>query len=82
MKYDSITEIINQWDPINLLSHAPLDEYKHEIHLIRELLKTNVNTKELGKGIQNIFIKQFGKDIFKKKYEDCLLIAQKLQKVK
>ncbi len=35
---DKITKIINEWDPINLMYHAPDDEYCFEIELIKKEL--------------------------------------------
>ena len=73
-----IKEIINNWDPINLLSHAPNDEYKPEIEEVEFLLKSTKDISELSTGICNIFLKYFGDDIFQKSYSECTLIAKKI----
>lgn len=69
--------IINEWDPMNLLSHAPDDEYDDEIILIDDFLDHTSDVNELAFEIKFIFIKMFGDD-FKKSYDDCLEIAKQL----
>lgn len=77
---DKLTTIINNWDPTNLMSHAPDDEYDLEINMIAELLRKTNNENELAKGIQNIFLDACGEVFFKKDFEDCLDIARKILK--
>lgn len=58
---DHVKRIIDQWDPVDLLSHAPDDEYDEEIELI-QLLSGKFNDSEtLGKGIYDVFVRSFGK---------------------
>ncbi|MFZ5596787.1 MAG: DUF1871 family protein [Bacillota bacterium] len=78
MKKALITKIINEWDPVDLLSHAPSDEYEVEIKYVANLLKETSNASELAKGILEIFCRRFGEDVFTKDYEECLKIANKL----
>lgn len=75
---DTLTSIINEWDPTNLMKHAPDDEYELEIGMIREMLDKTDNEYDLAKGIQNIFLETCGKEFFKKSLEDCILIASKI----
>lgn len=75
---DYITTVINVWDPIDLLSHAPKDEYKVEITLIMEIMKDSDDVAQIARGIQKIFIDRFGDDVFKQDYEECLQVAKKL----
>lgn len=75
---DKVRKIINEWDPIGLLVHAPDDEYETEIAVICEALKTSQNTQELAREIQKAFIRQFGDDVFRKSYDECLTIAKKI----
>ncbi|AIF51661.1 DUF1871 family protein [Pelosinus sp. UFO1] len=69
---DELTEIINAWDPTNLMLHAPDDEYNLEIKMIEELLKTTSSEEELAKGIPNIFLETCG--------DECITIARKILK--
>ena len=77
-----VTRIINEWDPINLLCHAPKDEYNSEIEEIRYLLSMTDNSSELAEGIFDVFSKSFGDETFNKTKEECKLIAQKLLSLK
>jgi hypothetical protein len=79
-KLNKLTEIINAWDPTNLMSHAPDDEYNLEIKMIGELLKTTSSEKELAKGIQKIFLETCGDEFFKEAFEECITIARKILK--
>lgn len=74
-----ILEIINEWDPMNFLTHAPDDEYEEEAKLVNELLNATCNSDELADGIYGVFRRMFGND-FRKTREDCQLIAEKLLK--
>lgn len=82
MKIEDVTKVINVWDPIDLLSHAPKDEYEVEITLITDLLRQTNDVGQVAKGIQKIFLDRFGGDVFKKNYQECLQIAMKLLNVK
>ncbi|EYE87193.1 hypothetical protein Q428_14670 [Fervidicella metallireducens AeB] len=72
----SIKKIIDKWDPIDLLSHAPDDEYHSEISEIGELLKTSSNDLELiADGIYTVFSKSFRGE-FSKTKDECKEIAK------
>ena len=73
-----VKRVIDEWDPIDLLSHAPDDEYHSEIEEIQHLLSITDDSTELAEGIFNVFVKSFGKDTFNKNKEECTLIAKKL----
>jgi Domain of unknown function (DUF1871). len=75
---DALTAIINEWDPTNLMSHAPDDEYELEIGMIREMLDKTDNENDLAEGILNIFLETCGNEFFKKTLEDCIMIANKI----
>ena len=75
---NSIKTIIDEWDPIDLMTHAPNNEYHSEIAEIEILLKRTDNICELATGIHNVFINSFNSDIFKKTYFECIQIAKKL----
>jgi len=74
----STKAIIDKWDPIDLLFHAPPDEYDSEVAEIEHLLKTATSNDELAQGIYKIFHESFGDNVFQKTYADCSLIAQKI----
>ena len=73
-----VKRIINEWDPIDLLSHAPKDEYLSEIVEIQNLLKKTDNLGELADGIWKIFVNSFSEEIFNKNKEECIHIARAL----
>lgn len=75
---NTVKTIINDWDPLNLLSHAPDDEYNTEIKEIEKLLETTKNCTDLAEGIYSIFIRFFGENSFKKSKPECILIAQRI----
>ncbi len=79
-KMDKLTWIINSWDPTNLMSHAPAEEYNLEIQMIADLLKKTNDENELAKGIQDIFLNTCGEVFFKKSFEECLDIAKNILK--
>lgn len=77
---DKLTEIINNWDPTNLMAHAPDDEYELEVERINELLMKTEDEYELAKGIKNIFLETCGPEFFKKDFRECLGVARKILK--
>jgi hypothetical protein len=70
--------IVDDWDPLNLLSHAPDDEYHSEIKKIEQLFESKKEIDELATGIYNIFLNSFGESSFKKSKLECDVIAQKI----
>lgn len=70
--------IINEWDPVGLLSHSPEDEYCVEIDKIQALLCMTDNLLELTEGIYALFVESFGKEAFNKSKEECYQIAELL----
>jgi hypothetical protein len=73
----SILKIIMEWDPQNLMSHAPDDEYEYEAQLIENALPTISDATYLAECIRSVFVGQFADDSNKTK-EECLLIARKI----
>ncbi|MGE7021949.1 DUF1871 family protein [Solibacillus cecembensis] len=61
-KFVIVKEVINEWDPIDLLPHAPDDEYESEIRDIVKSLTTVKSVGELAVVINEVFIKWFGKN--------------------
>lgn len=74
-KLMSVKEIINKWDPIDLLSHAPDDEYHSEISEISELLKKSTDLELIADGIYSVFNKSFRGE-FSKTKDECRKIAK------
>ena len=75
---DFVKRVIDEWDPIGLLSHAPEDEYHTEIEEIQHLLSITDDCSELAEGIFSVFIDSFGKEVFDKSEEECKRIARAL----
>lgn len=74
--------VINDWDPIGLLFHAPDDEYHLEIEKIQHLLNSTDDIDELAEGIIKIFTEAFSKEIFNKSIVECKQIANVLLALK
>ena len=77
MYFEIIKNIINNWDPIELLEHAPEDEYNDEILEISSRFVKEVN--ELVCVIYNVVKLSFG-ETFDKSLDDCYLIAENIIK--
>ncbi|WP_339147161.1 MULTISPECIES: DUF1871 family protein [unclassified Sutcliffiella] len=75
-KYISVKEVIDEWDPIGLLSMGcPEDEYDPEIRDIVRLLCDIKSVNELAVGINKVFIKWFEEDLT---IEKCYPVALKI----
>lgn len=72
---DFVKKVVNEWDPISLLCHAPEDEYYLEIAEIQELIYQTRDPEVLTEEIYRIFVKSFGKEVFGKSKEECKHIA-------
>jgi hypothetical protein len=75
----SVKEIIDRWDPIGLLTHAPDDEYHSEISEITELLNEATEVRVVADGIYSVFLRAFG-EVFSKTREECSDIARLILK--
>ena len=75
---DKLTQIINEWDPTNLMAHAPDDEYDLEIEKIKKVLELTNDENEIAKSIMSIFIETCGEEFFKKTIEECTIVARKI----
>lgn len=78
MNTNNIKQIIDRWDPIGLLAHAPEDEYHSEISEIEALLRKGTNVSALADGIYRIFSSSFGTDIFRQSRSDCRTVAENI----
>jgi len=77
IKMDEIALIINDWDPANLMSHAPDDEYSFEITEIKKAIKEQNDLFELAQKIRDVMIQSFGSDMdysFEKYHEVAVKI--------
>lgn len=77
---NTIKELIDAWDPYDLLAFAPDDEYSNEINDIYELLKQNKNISEVD--LKKYIVERFDfEDIAENKQDIDNLIIE-LIKVK
>ncbi|WML45434.1 DUF1871 family protein [Neobacillus sp. PS3-40] len=77
--FEVIQEIINEWDPLDLLSlDCPDDEYESEIQRIVSATLNKDNADKMAEKINEILYKTFGDDF--KKSNDCLQIAERILK--
>ena len=77
-KYKVVKEVIDNWDSINLLSHAPEDEYGPEIKAYTFMEAKS--REELASIIHSVFVKFFGEDSDLKSYtlEKCHPVANEM----
>lgn len=77
---NEIGNLINAWDPIDFFPLAPQDEYINEIREIEKYIHDNasIDTETLAKGINTIFKKSFGDDVYIEDMGACRCIAQKI----
>lgn len=75
MNFEIIKKEIDKWDPIDLLNHAPLDEYDTESREV--LLKFQHSIEQNGMIIYEVFSKVFG-TTFTKSVDECVCIAKKI----
>ena len=60
--YQIVKEVIDDWDPKQLLHLTPEDEYDPEIRLIVDLLPTATSVEKLAVVIHGVFVKMFSVD--------------------
>ena len=79
----SITQIINDWDPIGFFPMAPKDEYINEIKKINEFVCSHydLQVQTLAREINKIFVESFGTDVYSENLEQCTIVAKKILKV-
>lgn len=73
-----VNVIINEWDPIQVLPFAPIDEYLDESQAICNAYKNGMSTKELALVIYQVFLNSFGINTFTKSMDECEKIADKI----
>lgn len=62
--YKAVKKEINQWNPYQLLSDAPNDEFSGEIEEIARLIKENPSTEEIAAVVSKVFSEAFGSRYF------------------
>lgn len=73
---EKVKDIITAWDPINLFdSHVPLDEYDDEIKEIKLFLYNGISKSNLATKIYQVFMENYGNDVFTKTLDECMYIA-------
>jgi hypothetical protein len=77
---EKLTKIINEWDPVNLMVHAPYDEYEIEVEKVMKAAELTGDEFELAKTIMSIFLESFGGESFTKTMDECVCIARKVLK--
>ena len=60
--YQIVKEVIDDWDPKQLLHLTPEDEYGPEIRLIVDLLPTANPAEKIAVVIHEVFVKMFSVD--------------------
>ena len=75
LSFSIIKRAIDEFDPMNLLPHAPSDEYDMESTKILAQISVNSTIEEITKVIMNVFSKSFNEN-FEENY--CKPIAVKL----
>lgn len=79
MKHLQLRTIINNHDPINLLSMgAPKDEYDPEVKSILSRLRVSQSKKEVERVVLEEFTRMFGESIIKDKEKTLKKIAHKI----
>jgi hypothetical protein len=73
-----VKNIIDLWDPIDLLVFTPTDEYDMESREISSRISSNDSADIIGKIIYDTFKCSFGDAAFNKTLEDCVEIAKQL----
>lgn len=73
-----VEEVINEWDPINLLPLFPPDEYKKEIFMIANFIEQSKDVDKIAEYIFNLFTENFGNNVFNKGTDECKKIASLL----
>ena len=77
--FDKAKAVIDEWDPIELLSiHCPSDEYDEISMELSQILMCNVDVDFLSVEIYNLFVQAFETPTFDKSIDECKIIAQKI----
>lgn len=79
MNFETVKREIDRWDPIELLAHAPSDEYDIESEKIAS--KFQNDAEKDGMMIYEIFSKAF-ETAFTQSVTECIEIAKRMHELK
>jgi hypothetical protein len=72
-----VTQVINEWDPLNLFPNAPPNEYHGEITQVVKKLETEHEVGTLAQGIKEIFDHSF-EGVYSCGVNEVFTIAKKI----
>ena len=78
MDFNRVKSVIDQWDPVDLLSHAPEDEDEKEIIKIITSSSDIITSESLGKIILKVFLESFDEDSIECNLDECICVANKI----
>lgn len=75
-----VKKVIDEWNPLYLLEHAPDDEFDAEIAEITECITENMSIEEIGNIINRVFTDYFEED-FTSMYSlnECIQVAESIK---
>jgi len=63
-KFMIIKQVIDSWNPYELLPYAPNDEFDSEIRMITDGIRDTDNVMDIAKIVSDVFTSQFGEECF------------------
>jgi hypothetical protein len=75
IRFSIVKKAIDDFDPMNLLPHAPSDEYDMESAKILTQISTNSTIEDITTIIMNVFSKSFSENF---KLTDCIATSEKI----
>lgn len=76
MKFETVKREVDKWDPVDLLCHAPSDEYDAESRKIAQRFCGDAGRD--GAMIRAVFADAFG-EAFEKNLDECICIAKTIE---
>ena len=77
--FDKVKKIVDEWDPIDLLSmHCPDDEYDDISLLITQKALVTMDVENLANYIYVLFVYEFDASTFNKTLDEFRMIAEKI----
>lgn len=76
MKFETVKREVDKWDPVDLLCHAPSDEYDTESRKIAQRFCGDAGQD--GAMIRAVFAGAFG-EAFEKNLDECICIAKTIE---
>ncbi len=78
MQYEIVKTIIDDWDPIDLLSFAPKDEYDPISQTISKMVSKNDTVESIANIVYRVSLESFGEITFEKSKDDCMEVAKNI----